>query len=72
MAIKQPPPLADFIAEHDALRAVARVGLAPLVAVSYVALHTTVMQKAVIFVLTISLLAGLVMAVRRRRRFSVE
>jgi hypothetical protein len=36
--------MADFIAEHDTLRAVARVGLAPLVAASYVALHTTVTQ----------------------------
>lgn len=66
------PPMADFIAEHDTLRAVARVGLAPLVAASYVVLHTTVTQKAVIFVLTISLLAGLLAVIRRRRRYLVE
>ncbi len=66
------PPMADFIAEHDTLRAVVRVGLAPLVAASYVALNTTAPQKAMIFVLTISLLAGFVAVVRRRRRYLME
>lgn len=66
------PPVADFIAEHDTLRAVVRVGLAPLVAMSYVALHTTLAQKMVMVLLTISLLAGLVAVIRRRQRFSME
>jgi hypothetical protein len=33
------PPVADFIAERDGLRAVVRVGLVPLVAMSKIALH---------------------------------
>jgi hypothetical protein len=33
------PPVADFIAEHDSLRAVVRVGLLPLVGMSYLLVH---------------------------------
>lgn len=33
------PPMADFIAEHDSLRAAVRVGLLPLVGFSYLLIH---------------------------------
>jgi|GEM_PF-2584039 len=66
------PPVADFIAEHDTLRAVVRVGLAPVVAMSYVALHTTMLQKGVIGILIMSLLVSLVLVIRRKRRYAVK
>jgi hypothetical protein len=62
------PPLADFIAEHDTLRAFVRAGLAPPVAVSYAALHTTAVQKTALLGLMIVLLAGILTTIRRRKR----
>ncbi len=39
------PPLADYIRKHDSLRAVVRIGLAPLIAFAYLAIHTGVTLK---------------------------
>ena len=36
---KYSPPMADFIAQHDSLKTMARWGLAPLIAVSWMLLH---------------------------------
>ena len=59
------PPIADFIAVHDTLRAAVRVGLMPAVGMSYVALHTTPAQKIMVIVLMLGLLAGAFVAIRR-------
>ncbi len=59
------PPIADFIAVHDTLCAVVRVGLVPAVGMSYVALHTTPAQKVLLIVLMLGLLAGGFVAIRR-------
>jgi hypothetical protein len=62
------PALAGFIAKHDGLRAVVRLGLAPLVGVAYVTIHTTPLQKALIGLALIGLLtAGTVVLLRTRR-----
>ena len=49
---KYSPPLAHFIAKHDTLRAMVRIGLLPLVAVSY----STIYFGPVV---TLSMLVGL-------------
>jgi len=59
------PPIADFIAVHDTLRAAVRVGLMPAVGAGYVALHTTSAQKIMVIVLMLGLLAGAFVAIRR-------
>jgi hypothetical protein len=62
------PAVANFIAKHDGLRAMVRFGLAPVVGVAYVTLHTTPVQKALILLLLIGLLAaGTVMVLRMRK-----
>jgi len=63
------PPVAAFIAEHDTLRAVVRILLAPAVAAGYMALHTTAAQKAVLMLLVVTLmLVGIFYTARWRRR----
>jgi len=68
------PPVADVIAEQDTLRTIARILLAPAVAVSYVAIHATAAQKAILLILLVGLmLVGIFYAARlRRRRLLVE
>jgi hypothetical protein len=61
------PAIADVIAKHSGLRAAVRLGLAPLVGVSYVALQTTPMQKVLILLLIGILLVGTVMILRTRK-----
>jgi hypothetical protein len=45
------PSLVDFIARHDFMREVMRMGLVPLAAISYVALYTSPAEKAILFTL---------------------
>ena len=62
------PPVANFIAKHDTLRAAVRFGLAPVVGIGYVALYTTGMQKIFIVFLMFALIAGICLIARRARR----
>jgi len=61
------PPMAEFVTEHPSLKPVVRVGLAPAVAMSAVAINTTMPDKIAIigFVVLISV-ALAVLATRRR------
>jgi len=52
------PPLAEFISQHDALRAVVRVALYPLVGFCYFLIYTDTWQKLGLF-LTMFLTLGL-------------
>ena len=49
------PPIAKFIGEHPALKPVVRVALLPAIAVSTIALTTTLVQK-------VAIVCGLVLA----------
>lgn len=59
---KLSPPIANFIAGHDSLRAFTRISLMPLVGVSYAVIHTSPFQKTVIMILLVGIA---VMAWRR-------
>ena len=60
------PPIAEFITEHPALKPVVRAGLAPAVAMSTVAVKTTLAQKIAI-VGSMALVSAL-LVVRLRKR----
>lgn len=63
------PPIADFIAKHDGIRAVVRMGLAPVVGVAYLTVNTTPVQKALLLFALMGLLAGGVVLLLRTRRY---
>ena len=66
---KVSPPMAEFITEHPSLKPVARVGLAPAVAMSTVAVNTTMPDKiAIIGLVALVSVALAVWATRRRGR----
>jgi hypothetical protein len=60
------PPVADFIAKHKTLKAAARMGLLPLVAFSYAALHFGLAVTACGLLLTFMPLIFLVLVYKRR------
>ncbi len=62
------PPMAEFITEHPILRPVVRAGLLPAVAMSAVALNTTLVEKMVIVGLLVLVAAAAVWTTRRRGR----
>jgi hypothetical protein len=62
------PPVADFIAKHGVLRAVVRIGLLPFVGMSYMALHTTALQKIMLILIASGFLLTVGMGIRRFRR----
>jgi hypothetical protein len=65
---KTSPPIAEFIADHDALRAMIRWGLAPVVGLSWVALnHGTFAALALMFMLALVSGSGVVLYRRRKR-----
>jgi uncharacterized repeat protein (TIGR01451 family) len=62
------PAIADVIARHDGLRAAVRLGLAPVVGVAWVTIHTTPLQKVLILLALIGFLTvGTVMILRYRK-----
>ena len=64
---KYSPPLADYIAEHDDLRAVVRVGLAPLVGFSWLAMNYGMMIAiAVLLSLLTMLISGTCLVVIKK------
>ena len=66
---KVSPPMADFIEKHPTLKPIVRAELMPAVAMSSVALNTTLAEKAVILVAIALFAAALIMwLVRRTRR----
>jgi hypothetical protein len=68
---KVSPPMAEFINEHPTLKPVVRAGLVPVVAVSTVAVNTTLAQKmAMVGSLALVSMALAVWAGRRRGRGS--
>ena len=64
---KVSPPMADFIEKHPTLKPIVRAGLWPAVAMSSVALNTTLAEKAVILV-AMALFAAVLIKMWLRRR----
>jgi len=63
------PPMAEFICEHPVLKPVVRVGLAPAVAMSTVAVNATPAQKmAALAVVTVYSVTAMLWATRRLKR----
>jgi hypothetical protein len=65
---KVSPPMADFIEKHPTLKPIVRAGLMPAVAMSSVALNTTLAEKAAILVAIALFTAVLIMWLMRRTR----
>jgi len=66
------PPIAEFITEHPILRPIVRAGLAPAVAMSTVAVNTSLAEKVAIAGLLVLLPVGLAIWVTRRRHKSSQ
>jgi len=66
------PPVAEFITEHPSLRPMVRAGLAPAVAMSTVAVNTSLAEKAAIAGLLVLLSVALATWVTRRRHKSSQ
>jgi len=64
------PPVADFIASHDSLRAAVRFGLMPFVGVSWMAVHFGPWMTLVLMALVFGMMGftGVVAARRMRLR----
>jgi len=52
------PPMADFIAEHDSLKSIVRIGLAPLVGFSFLAIHYGMMVALTVLLSVLTLIIG--------------
>jgi len=59
------PPMADFIAKHDSLRAMVRISLLPVVGISWITLKIGPVSTVVLMLLFISCFVGLVWFRRR-------
>jgi hypothetical protein len=64
---KYSPPMANYIAEHDKLRSVARVGLAPLVGFCWLAVnYGVIIALAVLFSVLTMIIGGTCLVVNKR------
>ena len=61
------PPVAEFIAEHPSLKPMVRVGLAPAVAMSTLAVNTTLAEKAAIVGLLVLVSVAVVVWTTKQR-----
>jgi hypothetical protein len=61
------PPIAEFITEHPSLKPIVRAGLAPAIAMSTVAVNTTLAEKAAIIGLLVLVSVVLTVWAKRRR-----
>jgi hypothetical protein len=52
------PPIADYIANHDGLRIIVRIGLVPLVGFSWLAMHYGMISAAVVLFSMLTLIIG--------------
>jgi hypothetical protein len=59
------PPIADFIAEHDSLKIIVRIGLLPVVGVSWIVLKFGPISTVALMLIFISCFVGLVCFSRR-------
>lgn len=66
------PPVAAFIDGHPAVKPLARAALAPVVAVSTVAVDTTPAEKVAIAGLLVLISVGMILWVKRRRSGRVQ
>jgi hypothetical protein len=64
---KYSPPMADFIAKHNILRTMVRWGLAPLIAVSWIALKTGLLTTVALLLLLFSGFIGFVWFRRKHK-----
>jgi hypothetical protein len=62
---KYSPPMAEFIAKHDSLRAMVRISLLPVVGVSWIALKVGPLSTLALMLIFISCFVGLVWFRRR-------
>ncbi len=66
------PPVAEFISEHPSLKPIVRTALLPAVAMSTVAINTSVAQKAAIVGLLVLVAGSAALWSTRRRRRGME
>lgn len=52
------PPMADYIAEHDGLRSVVRIGLAPLIGFSRLAVNYGMIAAMAVLLVVFTLFTG--------------
>ncbi len=62
------PPVADYIAEHDAIRAMVRAGLAPLVGFSWLAVNYGIMLALTALFGMLTLMIGATCVILRNKR----
>jgi hypothetical protein len=61
------PPIAEFITEHPSLKSIVRAGLAPAVAMSTIAVNTTLAEKTAIAGLLVLVSVALAIWATRRQ-----
>jgi hypothetical protein len=64
---KYSPPLANYIAKHDSLRAMVRMSLFPVVGISWIALKVGLFSMIAIMLFFISFFAGFIWSRRRHK-----